>query len=173
MMKLKKYILTLVILMAPGWLAAQPPPGPPPDFENGPMREKIRERIQTMKIWKLTEEVGLSSEQSERFFPVYNRYQKALEDLDIKRGELLNRLERMTDDSGSSDKEIEEAVRALNDIPRQILAERDKFFKEISSILPLKQQARLTVFEERFKQRLQQFIREIRHEFRGGGKGDR
>ncbi len=162
-MKSGKYLMAFVILAWAGIALAQPPPPMGPG--GGPMRERVRERIQTMKIWKLTETVGLTSEQSERFFPIYNGYQKAVEDLEFRRADLVDHLEQLVDKSNPSEKEISDTMAALDDIPRQILAERDKFFKDISPILPLQQQAKLAVFEERFKQQLQQFIREIRREY--------
>jgi hypothetical protein len=61
---------------------------------------------------------------------------------------------------------------AVNDIPRQMLAEREKFLKDISTVLPLQQQAKLAVFEERFKQRLQEFIRDMRQDNKGGRMRD-
>jgi Spy/CpxP family protein refolding chaperone len=169
-MKFIKYLIAFLVMSSAAVTLAQPPP--PMGPEGGPMREKVRERIHTMKIWKLTEEVGLTSEQSEKFFPVYNKYQKALEDLESKRADLVDRLEQLTNASGSSDKQISEAMAALNDIPRQILVERDKFIVDISNILPLEQQAKLAVFEERFKQRLQEFIRDIRQQHKGRGMED-
>ncbi|OGC93476.1 MAG: hypothetical protein A2W25_05680 [candidate division Zixibacteria bacterium RBG_16_53_22] len=152
--------ILLVLLALAASVAAQPPP-PLPE-EGGPMRKQIREKIQTMKIWRLTEEVGLSPEQSEKFFPIYNRHQKALEELDARRNELVSTLERMSNNAEVSDKEISETTRQLEEIPGKIIEERRKFMKEIGAVLPLRQQAKLMVFEERFRQRLQEFIRDIR-----------
>jgi hypothetical protein len=163
MMKPGKYLMAFAVLAWTGITLAQPPPPMGPG--GGPMRERVRERIQTMKIWKLTEAVGLTPQQSEQFFPIYNKYQKALEDLESRRIDLVNSLERLAGDPKTSEKVIGDTMAALNDIPRQVLAERDKFLKDISPILPLQQQAKLAVFEERFKQQLQQFIREIRREY--------
>ncbi len=161
MKTLKIGAIALVLAMAVT-AAAQPPP--PPFEENGPMRKQIREKIQTMKIWKLTEEVGLSPEQSEKFFPIYNRHQKALEEIDAQRDELVNRLERMTNSTEVPDKEIAETARRLDEIPGKILEEKTRFMKEMGPVLPLRQQAKLMVFEERFRQRLQEFIRDIRRD---------
>ena len=170
-MKLVKYFIMALMIVSAGVSLAQPGP-PPMGPEGGPMREKLRERINTMKIWKLTEEVGLTSQQSEKFFPIYNKFQKAMDDIEMKRGELVDRLESLADSQNSSDKDIIEALTAVNDIPRQMLAERGKFLKDISTILPLQQQAKLAVFEERFKQRLQEFIRDMRQDNKGGRMRD-
>jgi Spy/CpxP family protein refolding chaperone len=164
----RSWILLLTLLLA-GAAGAQPPP---PLSEGGPMRKQIRDKIKTMKIWKLTEEVGLTPEQSEKFFPVYNRHQKAIEELDARREELVNRLERLANGSEASDKEITGTAAELESIPGKIFEERKKFMKEIVPILPLRQRAKLMVFEERFKQRLQEFIRDIRREGHRPGMGD-
>lgn len=159
-MRNMKIKILLVFLALAASVAAQPPPSP--FEEDGPMRKQIREKIQTMKIWKLTEEVGLSPEQSEKFFPIYNKHQKALEELEASRRELVDRLERMSNSAEVSDKEISETTRQLEEIPGKIIEERNKFMREISAVLPLRQQAKLMVFEERFRQRLQEFVRDIR-----------
>jgi len=166
----RNLMLTMLFCGAVAW--AQPKgPGPGPD--DGPTRERIRERIKTMKVWKLTEEVGLTPEQSEKFFPIYNRYQKNVDDLEFRRVQMIDRLERLANDSAASDKEIAELSGTLENFPKQILEERDRLFRDVSSILTERQQAKLIVFEERFKQRLQQFVREIRRDFRGGGMDNR
>jgi len=168
-MRIMRLGATIFVFAMASAAIAQPPP---PFEESGPMRKQIREKIQTMKIWKLTEDVGLTPEQSEKFFPVYNKHQKNLEELDKKRGGLIDRLEIMADSSGASDREMTEAMRQLDEIPGKIMEERNRFMKEINSILPLKQQVKLMVFEERFRQRLQQFVRDVRHEGQGRGMGN-
>jgi Spy/CpxP family protein refolding chaperone len=162
-MRVLKHIALAATIFMAGTAAAQPPP----PGEGGPMREQIREKIKTMKIWKLTEEVGLTPEQSEKFFPVYNKHQKAIEEIETERNQLINRLERTTNSAEASDKEITELVNKLDGIPEKMMAEKNRFVKEVGAILPLRQQARLIVFEERFKQRLQEFVRDIRREGRG------
>ena len=68
-----KYLAVVSFLLLTSTVMAQPGPGGPM------MREKIRERIKTMKIWRLTEDVGLTTGQSEKFFPLYNQHQKDME----------------------------------------------------------------------------------------------
>jgi hypothetical protein len=168
-------IILFILLIFAGIAFAQPPMGPPGGFggpEGGPMRERLRQRLETMKIWKLTEAVGLTSEQSEKFFPLYNKHQKAMETIENKRFELVNRLDTLSNDPNSSDQKLNEIIGQLSDIPQQVSAERERFFKEISSMLSKRQQAKLIVFEERFRQQLQDFIRDVRREHRGVDAGD-
>jgi hypothetical protein len=167
--RLIKYSLLTAVLLAVNLSIAQPPPD---SFENGPMREKVRDRIRTMKIWKLTEAVGLTTEQSEKFFPIYNKYQQKIDAIMHDRDRLLDKLEMLTNQNGASDKDVLDAMAQLKDIPDQMTVERERFLKEVTPILSLNQQAKLMVFEERFMQRLQEFVRDIRHQPGGGGFKD-
>jgi hypothetical protein len=168
-MKFNKLMIIALILFSPQLLPAQPPPF---DDGPGPTREKVRERINTMKIWKLTEAVGLTSEQSEKFFPLYNKHQLAMDEIMNRRGEFIDKLDTLTNNSKASDQEIQKAMDDLKSIPRQINAELDRFYKEIAGVLPLRQQAKLAVFEDRFLQRLQEFARDVRRDKRGGRFND-
>ncbi len=175
---MRKQSTKILFLTALLFLAAQtmaqppmPPPGPPgPD--SGPMRQRIRERIETMKIWKLTDAVGLTTEQSEKFFPMYNKHQKALESIEDQRVDLVNQLDSLSNDPKSSDQKIIGLIAQLQEIPVQISAERERFQKEISTILSTRQQAKLIVFEEQFRQQIQDFVRQVRRQYGGGHRGD-
>jgi len=156
--------MILAVLLSPVLSFSQ---GPPP-AEDMPMRAKIRERLQTVKIWRLTEEVGLTSEQSEKFFPLYNQHQKAIDELEIKRGEILNRLENLAENDNSQNSEISDAMAAFERSSQDLIQEKVRFFNELSKVLDTRQKARWLVFEERFKQRIQEIIQDIRREFRGG-----
>ena len=169
-MKFNRLMIICLIWLSPQLLPAQPPPGGP--FEGGPMRQKVRERINTMKIWKLTEEVGLTPEQSEKFFPLYNKHQKAMDEIMNRRAELVDKLDTLTNNPKASDQDIQKTMNDLKNIPNQMNDETERFYKEIAGVLPLRQQAKLAVFEDRFLQRLQEFARDVRRENRGGRFND-
>ncbi len=159
-------LFILIMLMAATVLAQPGPPG-------GPMRERIREKVKTIKVWRLTEVVGLTPEQSEKFFPIYNKHQDAIEALEMRKNEITDKLDRLANDSNSSDQEIVESTKQLIDLGRQSMVEREKLFNDISGVLSQKQMAKWLVFEERFKQRMQEIIQDIRRDFKGGGMRNR
>jgi Spy/CpxP family protein refolding chaperone len=161
-MRTIKYLLAILILASPPVLS-QPGPGPGP----GPMREKIRQRIKTIKIWQLTDTVGLTPEQSEKFFPIYNEHQDALQDLEKEQQEAFRRLNALTDDPDASDKDIKEAMKQIDEFARRSMQIRQDYMEEISKVLSIRQQAKLLVFEEMFKKRLRETIESIRGDFRG------
>lgn len=163
-------LFILIMLMA-ATVFAQPPgmQGPP----GGPMRERIREKVKTMKVWRLTEAVGLTPEQSEKFFPIYNKHQDAIEALEMKRNEITDKLGKLANDPNSSNEEIVESVKQLMDLGKQSMMEREKLVNDISGVLDERQMAKWLVFEERFKQRMQEIIQDIRRDFKGGGMRNR
>jgi Spy/CpxP family protein refolding chaperone len=166
-MRIIKYFITILILSSPVALS-QPGPGP----GQGPMREKIRQRIRTIKIWQLTETVGLTPEQSERFFPIYNKHQKAMQNLESEKHEAIQRLNSLTDDPDASDDDIRKAMTEFDDFVRRSMELRRDFMDEVSTALSLRQQGKLLAFEEMFKRRMQKIIEDIRGDFRNRRKRD-
>ncbi len=160
-MRTIRYFIALIMLSSPVVLS-QPGPGP----GQGPMREKIRQRIKTIKIWQLTEAVGLTPEQSEKFFPVYNKHQEAIHNHESEKQEALRRLSSLTDDPDASDDDINKAMTKIDDFIRRSMEMRQDYMDEISSVLSLRQQGKLFVFEENFKRKIQEIMRDIRRDFR-------
>lgn len=167
-MKTFKYSLLLVLVFFIAQSPAQPGPGPGSWEGRGPRREKMRERIKTIKIWQLTEAVGLTTEQSERFFPVYNKHQNDHEKLEEERLSLLRKLDELSEKSDISESEIKKIIDQLSEIDNRLIGLRKGFLNEISGVLSIKQVAKLLVFEEMFMRRLQENIRDIRR-----GMGER
>jgi len=167
-MKIFKYSLLLVLAVFVSQSPAQPGPGPGPWEGRGPRHEKMRERIKTIKIWQLTEEVGLTTEQSEKFFPVYNKHQNDHQKLDEERLSLLRKLDELSEKSDVSEGEIKKALDELSEIDGKLIGLRKSFMNEVSGVLSIRQVAKLLVFEEMFMRRLQENIRDIRR-----GMGER
>lgn len=57
-------------------------------------REQQREQIQAMKIAYITEKVGLTPAESERFWPVYNEYWKERRNLAHSKRDLFKKIEQ-------------------------------------------------------------------------------
>jgi len=144
------------------------PPGPGPWPENSPRREKMRQRIKVIKISQLTEAVGLTPEQSEKFFPIYNQHQKEHEKLEEKRQEIIGKLRELGEQEDPSESEIHGAIDELTALDSQFASLRGEFIKDISGVISIRQVAKLLVFEHNFMRRLQENVRDIRR-----GMGER
>lgn len=144
----------------------QPPPPEGPGF--GPGRERIRERIRTVKIWKLAEELNLSEEQSQKFFPIYNSFQAERESLDEKRRDTMRRLDELTSKENPSEEDIFKLLNKLDDLGNEEQQKRLEFRQKIKGVLTPRQMGRLVVFELRFQQQMQEIMRDVRMEMRRG-----
>ena len=166
-------IISLVVLlgmagsaMAQGWMGEPPPDGPP--FGDGPRAEKVRERIRTVKIWKLTESLDLTSEQSEKFFPIYNTYQDDRMAIEKERFQTLRELKTLLDQENPPDKEITAMLDKLDSFDGKSQANQQQFRKGLKDILTTNQIGRLYVFEMEFMKQLRDIVKDARMEMREG-----
>jgi Spy/CpxP family protein refolding chaperone len=159
-------IITIAVLTTA--ISAQPGPG---SWDgNGPRRQEMRERLETVKIWQLTDAVGLTSEQSKEFFPIYSKFQKDHEKIENRRTEIIDSLDELAAKDQVSEEKIKKSLEDLTAAESQFSALRSEFIKDVSGVLTVKQIAKLVVFEDRFRQRLQKNIRDIRRGMGGPGR---
>ncbi len=145
---MKKFIAFTICLFAAVVLFAQPQ-GKPSEEQ----RKKDFERIQSEKIAYITQELDLSPEEAQVFWPVYNQCWKeslaahkkmrdAFGEFRGKKGEELTEAEL--------EKKLNEYV-AANEASNQVLA---KWYPKFKEVLPIRKVARLYQAEEAFQQRM-------------------
>jgi len=57
------------------------------------MEKPDRNRLEMMKMWKLTDELELTEEQAEKFFPQYRTLMSDLEDVTKQQHEVMKQIE--------------------------------------------------------------------------------
>ena len=126
-----------------------------------PNQAKRAERFDMLMKLKLVEALDLSSEQGDKFLPVFNQYRQRTQRLLRARGELMQDLTRHVrirmgaleegEDNGElSERELKEHLAKLGELRRQQEANREEFYQNAGRTLSTEQLARLVVFEERF-----------------------
>ena len=161
-MKTLKIIVILISLSLTSEAFSQPFHGGPP--LNGPRREQIRKRINTIKIWKMTEELNLSEQQSEKFFPIYNTFESKRKEAEDQRFDLLRILDDLTLEENPSETEIYKLIDQLENIDQQMVNNRVEFKNKLKEILTTRQIGRLFVFEIKFQRQIQNIIRDVKME---------
>lgn len=136
---------------------AEPPEPPPPE-----RMERLRKDIENMRIWKMTQYLELSTEQSTKFFPIFNDFQKKREKLEEERGEMMRRLAEFVESEGKHEAEIRRLMSGLVKDRQKMVDLVDEFRREAGRVLSLKQQAKLVLFEEHFKKEIRGMIEDIR-----------
>ncbi len=126
-----------------------------------PNQARRAERFDMLMKLKLVEALDLSSEQGDKFLPVFNQYRQKTQRLLRARGEIMQDLARHVrlkmgaleegEENGElSERELKERLAKLDELRRQQEANRDEFYQNAGRTLSTEQLARLIVFEERF-----------------------
>jgi hypothetical protein len=141
-MKLKNILPLLLILVSFSFYA-----------QGGRMREK-KEQVKTLKIAFLTNELSLSTDEAEKFWPVYNAFDD--KQFELRHKKMRAYMNRMND--GSLDKMSEkEAAAFLSQIENtedEIYQLRKKFISNLKGIISPIKIIKLKKAEEDFNRKL-------------------
>ena len=122
--------------------------------------EKVRTRIETLRMWKLTKALDLDEKKSAQLFPLLNKYDK-------KRAETESAMRDNMRDLRESLKERRE-VQIKNALDRLELNHksmqniREAEREELKGILSIEQQARFIIFQQEFDREIRKIIEETR-----------
>ena len=116
-------------------------------------QHKNRERIKALKVSFITENLDLSEKEAQKFWPVYNNYEKQTSTIRFKeikalRKEIKENISTMTDEEASA------FITKLNDAETRMLKLRMEFSKKLSNIIPAKKIILLKIAEDDFKKKM-------------------
>lgn len=131
--------LTLILLMARGESAAQPPAAQA-------QQHNLRRNLVTLRALRMTQVLELTEEQTAVIFPELNRAEKEKAELQRQLAEEIRNLREKIGAGKSSDEEFESGVRKVRDLRHKIQA-REQVFEEFlfARLTPL-QKARYIIF---------------------------
>jgi len=125
-------------------------------------RARLREDIDNLRVWKMTKYLELSTEQSQKFFPLYNDFAKNMGDLDRKRGHLFDQIAKGAELTDYPQENLVKMMDELDQLEMKVLNLKQEFREKASKVLSINQVAKLTVFEHRFQGEIQRMIKEAR-----------
>ena len=151
--KMKTALLTLVTIIGfTGTSIAQP----------GPKHEEKKEKVEAMKIGFITQQMNLTPEEAQKFWPVYNQMNNEVESLrkerHLARENVKDNFETMTDP---------EFEKLINDELASRQKEFDiqkKYVAQFKAVVPIKKVAQFYRAEEQFKRKLLEKIQEKKQE---------
>lgn len=139
-----------------------PGPGPncPPNCPRafGPQMEANYENLRLLKLF---EAVDLTDEQSVEFLPIFRAYRKDIKELRQQRADLVDRLAAAVVASGD-EKSLQAKMDSLTANQDALRNREESFRREAATVLSFNQQAKLTVFQERFEREMLETLREFR-----------
>jgi Spy/CpxP family protein refolding chaperone len=160
---MKKLMLLIVALLLCLPLSGYSQPGmdEDPSVIMPQRRERVEKRVQTMRMWKMTEELNLSEEQSTKFLPLLNEMDRKMEVIRHSRQEALGKLGDLSWDTKAKSEEINKLLDNLEDLEAQQMALRKQFRKDVSGILMPDQIGRMVLFNLRFPEMMRESIRDF------------
>jgi len=118
------------------------------------------ERMEMMMTWKLTEELDLTPEQADKFFPRMKVHRENMEKIDDEIRNVVKELqEKVKDDKDISDSEFSSTIQKVSTLEKQKIDEKNRFMVELKGILDNTQRVKLTMFKTKFAKDMQEQIR--------------
>lgn len=135
----------------------------------GPMDPARREKMEALRIWKMTECLELSAEQSTQFFPRLKEFEDFIRDNQDKQRNIMTKIHQLTNDKNytATEKDVKKYAKQLADLEKEILDRKEAFIISIGDVLTEDQQMKFIVFDNRFRNRLMRSI----YQPYGHGKG--
>ncbi|MCR9290491.1 MAG: hypothetical protein NXI23_24210 [Bacteroidetes bacterium] len=121
-----------------------------------------KERIDAFRTKFYTQQLELTTEESQQFWPIYNEIEKEKKALK-KEYKADGKIELM------SDAELENFISNHLVLEEKQLALKRKYYNQVKEILPIRKVAILSRVEQRFKRKLLEEVRKRREGRRGGG----
>jgi Spy/CpxP family protein refolding chaperone len=131
--------------------------------------------IETIKIWKMTEALNLDEDQAAKLFPRLAQLEASRREFYRRQQLLRNELAELLKQRPLQDEEIKAKLNQLERTEIDFRGREQAIKGGLRSILSPEQQARLTLFEDRFETEMRRVIQDLqrrRHGFLPGtGQG--
>lgn len=147
---MKKIIFVFAILLLNVSLYAQ--------FEEASLDPATESRIEAQRVAYITNQLELTPEESQKFWPVFNQLKSEIKEL--KKSNRKSKKDINLD--SLSDQEIEELLNAQFDFEIKEIELKRSYFQKFKTILPIKKVAKLAMVDRAFKKEIFKRFREER-----------
>ncbi len=164
---LRGFAPIFALLLTAGAANAAPSAGDPSPRD----LERVRKKVENLRVWQLTEELDLSEAASSRLFPVMreadqDRLRIEAQNRDLVR-ELNQELRQETVDQGKIDRILDRLVKNRGEITQV----EERHIRKVRDILSAEDTARYILFTIRFQREIRERIEALGRERGAGGPG--
>ncbi len=135
-----KRILVLFLISTSTFVFAQPG-GNKPHADKKEKQAEKRENIEAQRVAFITQELNLTPEEAQKFWPVYNQYTEKLQESRKKRRQEMKESKENIDEL--SDKEVEKLVDEEISERQKELDLQKEYHAKFKAVLPIKKVAKL------------------------------
>jgi Spy/CpxP family protein refolding chaperone len=125
-------------------------------------RARMRERIELMKMWKLTEALDLDQETAAKLFPLLRDQEEKAKELREKRREVFRQMKDEVAKDNPDSQALRQMIEKFKQNERDVVEMRNERIDELSKLLSDAQMAKLIIFVPKFKRDVAKLICEAR-----------
>ena len=150
------------------------------DFDEPGRDHKRSDKMEMMMAWKLTEELALSPEQAEKFFPRFRQHRDELDEVKKMERALGKEMrQKLKKDEDIPEKDVKETMKKITELRKKHVDLEAKFLLGMDDILSPRQLANLGMFKQKMmrniggelrKNRVNKLKRDKKKGRRGGKK---
>ena len=134
------------------------------DWDNEKSRgRRSSEKMENMIVWRLTDDLDLTTDQAEKFFPRFRDHRKSLEEVGKKEREMIANIDR----EKLNKKDVKNTIEEISKLRQKRIELESEFVLGLDDILAPDQMIRLGIFKQRM---MMEMIGEMRD---GKGKKKR
>jgi len=133
------------------------------DFDDPDREHKRSEKMEMMMVWKLTDELALSPEQAEKFFPRFRQHRDELDEVKKMERALGKEMKKkLKKDEDIPEKDVKETVKKITELRKKHVDLEAKFLLGMDDILSPRQLANLGMFKQKMMRNIGGELRENR-----------
>jgi len=159
-------LITAVLLALGTALSAHAGQGPGNNLSDE-KREEIRKKIETVRIWKLTETLHLDEATAAKLSAHIGAFDKQRRELAREQVKAMQDLREALKASKPAESKLRSYIEKVEKSRQTTQELKRREFSELRSILNTEQQARYLIFQHEFQREMRDMIKEARGDERG------
>ena len=116
-------------------------------------RQPLQQRVRAMKIAYMTDRMGLTPDEAQKFWPIYNEYEQ-------EQRKIRDKYRPAADLSAMPDAELERFVGQHLDMQEEELRLKREYFTRMKRVLPIRKMAIFLQTETEFNRKLLQALQQ-------------
>lgn len=150
----------VMFAQGPGGFDPGQPPGGGPEGSN--RREDVARKIETLKKWRMLEELGLDEETANKFLPAISSLEQKRRDLGQQSAVAMRELREYLRAGNPDEGKLKKALERLEKAQTGLNEMRAEEIKAVREHLSVEQQARYVVFQQEFQREVREMIMRAR-----------
>ena len=132
-------------------------------FNSFSQHKESRKKVKVLKVSYITEKLSLTKQEAEKFWPIYNKFDKERHDLyHGKRNALKEEISNSGGIDNLSEKEAKTFAKKMLAAEKSYFQANEKYQTELSKVISYKKILKLHIVERDFTRRMFKRLRKVR-----------